>query len=233
MDRVTTLRYCGVTVAALAALIVGALMLTPRVTAASVVTLAPAKRTVLVGTNRMWMVDVGKSGSHTAELVRSACYPPTWDAALDLAPASWIWASRCGANDTASHTFTKIFRIDGEIGTADLGLLIDNYGSVTINGHTSIDLRRQNNPSLFSMPTYADVASLLQPGRNVIVIRVLNFGHHAASRRDNPAGARALLTININTPFVARTTVKTSGEARTGSRLSKPAYGAAWAPAAM
>jgi hypothetical protein len=151
--------------------------------------------TLDVLTDGSWTVDPSQT-AHLASLVRLDCLNSQWDASPGLEPARWIWASPCSISTGEQHTFTKTFTLNGDVTSATLSILIDNYGSVTINGTQVLSFPAASNPQLFGTPTTADVGQYLHRGVNEVDIVVANYGS-SGDFSSNPAGLRALISIGL------------------------------------
>lgn len=90
-----------------------------------------------------------------------------------LAEPMWIWTSM-QAKDKEKAVFKKTFDIAGEVKSASLQVSCDNGAVVNVNGKEAVKC-----PDWME-PAKADVAKLLKPGSNELLVNAENHGGTAA-----------------------------------------------------
>lgn len=155
-------------------------------------TTAPTS-TLSVLTDATWTLD---GTSTPAVPVSPSCLPGYgsggWTAAL--APAQWIWSSACTATDTESHSFSKTFQVNGTVTAASESFAVDNFGTVTINGHLVISALGDGGANFRDVQT-ADVSAYVHGGTNTIVVTDRNQPNNSAPGWGNPAGVVSNLAV--------------------------------------
>ncbi|MDR3633374.1 MAG: c-type cytochrome [Isosphaeraceae bacterium] len=117
--------------------------------------------------------------------------PPVATHAAD-APPQWIWARKQAGEQDVVYFF-KTFDLKDKPKSAHLAAACDNNAVVFLNGEPVAE------SSDWSNPTGAEVASHLNAGSNVLVVKAANAG--------GPAGF--LLKLNLDSPGGQRTSIST------------------------
>lgn len=116
---------------------------------------------------------------------------PAW---TSIPGANWIWVTDGPANPTTqdTETFTRTFTWSGTTTSATLDFAVDNYYTVTLNGHVvGADTTEDNYSSVIEDDVTADIVQ----GTNTLTYAVTNLGVPGSTPESNPAGLLYKLTI--------------------------------------
>lgn len=91
-----------------------------------------------------------------------------------LARAQWVWDAADNGKTRFTCAVRKTFTLDGEVVAAKALVTADNYYELLVNG-TSLGNDIDREDAHWNKVKSRDIARLLRPGRNAVVVRGVNY----------------------------------------------------------